>query len=104
LIARAIVSDPELLLLDEPTANVDTEAEQQIYSLLNKWRGEKTILMVTHDLRSIVEQVDKVLCVEQKVTSIEPKKICEHFAIGLYHHPLIASECCLPNEKGNPPQ
>lgn len=89
LIARALVSDPQLLLLDEPTASVDAQAEADIYALLQNLRGKMTILMVTHDLRAAIEQVERVICVQGSVVTLKPQEVCEHFAIGLYHPPLI---------------
>ena len=89
LIARALASHPSLLLLDEPTANVDTQAEGEIQELLLQLQNELTILMVTHDIRAIIQQVGRVLCVQRHVESITPHDLCEHFALGLYHYPLI---------------
>jgi zinc transport system ATP-binding protein len=89
LIARALVSDPQLLLLDEPTANVDSQAEADIYDILHSLRGKMTILMVTHDLNAAIEQVERVLLVQNTVTLLKPEEVCQHFAIGLYHAPLI---------------
>lgn len=85
LIARALASEPSLLLLDEPTAGVDHEAEKEIYSLLGELRKLMTILMVTHDLNRAVESVDRLLCVQKTVTKMPKEKVCEHFALGLYH-------------------
>jgi zinc transport system ATP-binding protein len=89
LIARAIVSDPTLLLLDEPTANIDSKAQNEIYELLQALRGEKTILMVTHDLNVAIHYVQRVVCVQQQVILLKPNEVCEHFALGLYHPPLM---------------
>lgn len=89
LIARALVSKPELLLLDEPTASVDSRAEADIYALLNQLKGQMTILMVTHDLGAAIEQVQRILCVQGKVISLKPEEVCKHFAFGLYHMPLL---------------
>jgi len=89
LIARALASKPKILLLDEPTAHVDSQAEADIYALLQQLRQEMTIMMVTHDLRAAIEQVDQVLCVQGRVTPLKPQEVCEHFAVGLYHLPLI---------------
>jgi zinc transport system ATP-binding protein len=88
LIARALVSEPKLLLLDEPTASVDSQAEALIYSILSKLKGSMTIIMVTHDLRAIIDIVGRVLCVQGGILSLLPGEICEHFALGLYHTPL----------------
>lgn len=89
LIARALVSDPQLLLLDEPTASVDSQAEADIYALLNQLKGQMTILMVTHDLGAAIEQVGRILCVQGSALSLKPEEVCKHFAFGLYHRPLI---------------
>jgi zinc transport system ATP-binding protein len=89
LIARSLASDPMILFLDEPTANVDIETKETIYNTLNNLKTKKTILMVTHDLNTVVKYVDSVISVEKKITTYLPEKICEHFSLGLYHTPLI---------------
>jgi len=89
LIARALASKPELLLLDEPTASVDAQAESDIYQILKKLQGTITIMMVTHNLQTAIELFDKVICVQQTATELSPQQVCEHFALGLYHAPLI---------------
>jgi zinc transport system ATP-binding protein len=88
LIARALVSEPKLLLLDEPTASIDSQAQTLIYSILKKLKGLMTIMMVTHDLRASIDIVERVLCVQGGVFPLMPTEICEHFALGLYHTPL----------------
>lgn len=86
LLARALVSKPELLLLDEPTASIDPEATEEIYRLLKELRGSMTIVMVTHDLKMVGPQVDRLLCVQQQVSELKPEQICNHLALGLYTH------------------
>lgn len=88
LIARAIVAQPDLLLLDEPTASVDPEAEKDILKILEELKGKITILMVTHDLQTIINQVGKLLCVHKQVHTLLPNQVCEHFGLGLYHRPI----------------
>lgn len=90
LLARALVSEPDLLLLDEPTANIDPASRSVILKKLESLKGKKTILLVTHDLKTIIEKVDRILCVQAQVTSYLPHETCEHFAIGLYHRPLLS--------------
>src|ERR1700722_211781 len=85
LIARALASFPSLMLLDEPTASVDYAAQTEIYHLLTSLKGEITIVMVPHDLNSAVEHVDHLFCVQKNLIPMSPKKVCEHFALGLYH-------------------
>lgn len=88
LIARALVASPDLLLLDEPTASVDSQAESAIYEILKTLQKTISIMMVTHDLRAAIDLVDRVLCVQGGVLSLLPQEVCEHFALGLYHTPL----------------
>lgn len=66
LIARALASEPDLLLLDEPTANLDLLVEQELHTLLKKLREKLTIIMVSHDLAFVSRYVDSVVCVNRK--------------------------------------
>jgi zinc transport system ATP-binding protein len=65
LIARALASDPEILLLDEPTANLDRSAEARVYELLKKLNRRLTILMASHDVGFVTRFVEKCLCVNR---------------------------------------
>lgn len=85
LLARALLSDPKLLLLDEPTANVDPSSTRAIIKNLSSFKGEKTVLIVTHDFKTIAEDVDQVLCIQGKITPYKPEQICDHFSLGVYH-------------------
>ena len=67
LIARALVGDPELLLLDEPTASLDVQAENEFYELLHALNERLTILMVSHDLGVVSRHIREVICVKRKV-------------------------------------
>lgn len=89
LIARALACEPKVLLLDEPLAAVDVQAEADFYEILHKIRKNLTIMMVTHDIQAVIQHVKRVLCVQGSVMSLEPSQVCEHFALGLYHFPLI---------------
>jgi ABC-type Mn2+/Zn2+ transport system ATPase subunit len=65
LLARALATDAELLLLDEPTAGVDPETEQEILELLRELRDERglSIWMVTHHIHSIAGRADRTAIV-----------------------------------------
>lgn len=89
LMARALISNPKLLLLDESTANIDPHSAETILEILSSLKKKATILFVTHDLTTIVEKVDQILCVHGYIELHNPKEICEHFAMGLYHTPLL---------------
>jgi zinc transport system ATP-binding protein len=64
-IARALVTQPKLLLLDEPTASIDTRGQAEFYTLLKELNSEITILVVSHDLLVISRFVKSVACVNQ---------------------------------------
>lgn len=91
LIARALASQPRLLILDEPTASVDAKAESDIYEILKKLQGDITILIVTHNLQAAIELVEKVICVQHTAFMLNPQQVCEHYALGLYHAPLLST-------------
>src|SRR5690606_25870979 len=67
LVARALACEPELLLLDEPTANIDLSIEAQLIETLTKLRQRMTILMVTHDLELVSSLGHSVLCVNHRL-------------------------------------
>ena len=67
LIARALCCNPDLLLLDEPTSNVNSLAETRLLDLLGKLNRRMTIVMVSHDLGFVSQFVDRVICVNRRV-------------------------------------
>jgi zinc transport system ATP-binding protein len=89
LLARALATEPDLLLLDEFTANLDAESEASIYQFLQSLRKQVTLVMVTHDLQAVINYVDRVFSVKQSVVVLRPQEVCEHFAYGVYHPPLL---------------
>jgi zinc transport system ATP-binding protein len=69
LIARALVSNPEILLLDEPTSMVDAAAQQGFAQTLAKVRGKCAIVVVSHDMGFVSRMVDRVVFVNRTVRS-----------------------------------
>ncbi len=67
LIARALVCKPDILLLDEPTANVDAEVEEKLHQILRKLNERMTIIVATHDLGFVSMLVRSVVCVNRTV-------------------------------------
>ncbi|MCB2173532.1 ABC transporter ATP-binding protein [archaeon] len=66
-VARALVTDPDLLLLDEPTAGIDAKGQNEFYALLEELNAEVTIIVVSHDLMVISRYVKSVACVNQRL-------------------------------------
>lgn len=65
LIARALATNSNILLLDEPTASLDANSKTQIYSLLTKLNKDKTIIMVSHDLEFVCSYVNSIACLNK---------------------------------------
>ncbi|UFJ40564.1 metal ABC transporter ATP-binding protein [Brevibacillus humidisoli] len=68
-IARALVSEPELLILDEPTVGVDQESIEQFYQLLRSLKEESglTMMIVSHDIGVMTQWVNKVACLQRQL-------------------------------------
>lgn len=74
LIARALLSNPEILILDEPAAMVDKESRRQIYQLLHELKGKVTIVLVSHDIHDTKHLLTKLYNVNQSINQIELHK------------------------------
>ncbi len=88
LIARALVSQPEVLLLDEPTANVDPAGEEGIYELLRRLNQSMTVVAVTHDLGFVSPYVGHVICVNRRVATHPTSRINGELISQLYGRPM----------------
>jgi len=68
-IARALINEPELIILDEPTTALDPETRENFFSLIRDINRNRqaTIILVTHDLGTIGEYASKLLYVDKKV-------------------------------------
>jgi zinc transport system ATP-binding protein len=71
LLARALVSNPKLLILDEPTANLDLRLEGDVFDLLRRLNRRMTILVVSHDVGFISSYVTRVACINRTL-------VCHH--------------------------
>lgn len=88
LVARALATQPDLLLLDEPTANIDVMAEAQLTDIL-RWLGRQlTILMVSHDLGLVGELAKKVICVNRRAVVHPTCELTGQRLEALYGHEL----------------
>jgi len=95
LIARALVNDPELLILDEPTTGIDVQNAHALYELLDRINREfrLTILMVTHDLIHAVNYASRIFCLEDgNLAEISPCQL-QHELIHRHHHDRKDDAC-----------
>lgn len=64
-LARALISDPALLILDEPTSNIDPYGSFCFFTMLEKLNETKTIIMVTHNLNLLATKITSVACINK---------------------------------------
>ncbi len=88
LIARALVSEPEILVLDEPTANIDVRAEEDIFALLKQYNEHMTIIVVSHDIGFISGYVDRVGCLNRTLVCHNTEDISGKTIDELYGAPM----------------
>ncbi len=88
LIARALVCQPEILILDEPTANVDMRIEEDIFSLLKNYSEHMTIIVVSHDIAFISGYVNRVACLNRTLVCHNTESISGKMIEELYDAPV----------------
>ncbi len=88
LIARALVCQPEVLILDEPTANIDIKSEEDIFALLKNYAEHMTIIVVSHDIAFISSYVDRVACLNRTLVCHATESISGKMIEELYEAPV----------------
>ncbi len=88
MLARALVTQPRLLLLDEPVANVDTQGQSQFFDFLQELNTRVTILVVSHDLMVLSSHIKSVVCVSKDVHFHDRPEITSEMLSAAYHCPV----------------
>ena len=84
-LCRAIISDPQLLILDEPDTYVDSNFEVELYDILDKLNDHIAIIIVSHDVGTICSHVKTIACVNQT--------LCYHDSNIISQEQLAAYNC-----------
>lgn len=87
-VARALVAEPELLLLDEPTASIDSTMQTEFYDLLEGLKDSLTIVMVSHDIGAVSVHVDKIACLNRQMYYHGSKEITPEILEATYQCPV----------------
>lgn len=90
MLAKLLVAEPQIMLLDEPTSGVDAKTSQALYELLLKLNKETglTIIMVTHDIAKAFNYVSRTLCLEEgSIVELDKKQINEELS-HKHKHPV----------------
>lgn len=92
LIARALVTRPKILLLDEPTASIDTKGQTDFYKILRELNKDITIVVVSHDLLVISRYVKSVACMNKRLHYHNQAEITGDMLETMY--PCTVEEVC----------
>lgn len=87
LLCRAVILEPKLLILDEPTNFVDNQFENELYTLLRRLNERMAIVMVSHDLGTITSVVKSIVCVNRTVHRHDSNVITAE-QLENYHCPI----------------
>ncbi len=87
-IARALVANPKILLLDEPTASVDPNVTKDIYELLSQLNQKMAIVLVSHDMMAVSSFTKTIACLNRKLVYHNSKELSAEMLDSVYGCPV----------------
>lgn len=87
-IARALVANPKILLLDEPTASVDPNVTKDIYELLSQLNQKMAIVLVSHDMMAVSSFTKTIACLNRKLVYHNSKELSAEMLNSVYGCPV----------------
>ncbi len=87
-IARALATNPRLLLLDEPTASIDPAMQAEFYQLLERLKESMAIVLVSHDISAVSVYVDQIACMNRQLFYHGSKEVSADELEKSYHCPI----------------
>lgn len=102
LIARSLINKPKLLVLDEPSTGLDSNGQDQLYTLLNEIKSklETAVIIVDHNLNQVLKNCDKILCLNKTQHWHDEKHALTNDILSSIYH--CEFEHILIHEKGVP--
>jgi ABC-type Mn/Zn transport systems, ATPase component len=88
LLGRAIVSDPQVVILDEPSTYIDKQFEARLYELLEEINKECAIILVSHDIGTVLQNVKSIACVNETLDYHPDTGITEEWLEKNFHCPI----------------
>ena len=88
LLGRAIISEPSVLILDEPSTYIDKEFEAKLYELLSEINKECAIILVSHDIGTVLQQVGTIACVNETLDYHPDTGISSEWIEKNFHCPI----------------
>ncbi len=88
LIARALACNPEVLILDEPTAHIDPKVEEGVFELLKRLNERLTVIVVSHDVGFITRYITRVACLNRRLVCHPAAELTGKMIEELYGGPL----------------